>query len=459
MAADKQRATREQIQAAGQTLQSQVLIVMLVFEWLLIGSTWPLWSGQSDFPAVPLFQWIPVSAQDTVVAWIMLSGFLLLTMLYGVSLVCQRRYGVSLVCQRRYGVSLVCQRLYGDSPGRQRLNRASTVIRVATLVLATGLVIVNQHRLQPWHWLFGLSLLSTVLLAAPHSLQVIRVIVATVYIFSALSRVSADIGSGMTGQIAATIFRLVQLPRAAENPDLIFSTAALFAVVEFAIGCGLLWPRFRNVCVVLAVMLHITLITALSPVGLGHHSGVLIWNLMFIFLVPVVFRRMLPSDPSHRVDAAMDTDEQISRHASDERHRKSTMARFLCGMAFVVPASGLFGIADNWISWQLYSPRPEVFGLFVRQNSVTDLPDSLQRFVSQPDPIEDLCMVRLDRWCLAETGSPMYPEDRFQLAIIQRVTQNIKDRADIRVTIDAPNSIQWWKRYRSVLDGRQLPAE
>ena len=119
--------------------------------------------------------------------------------------------------------------------------------------------------------------------------------------------------------------------------------------------------------------------------------------------------------------------------------------RLTAALIVLLPLSGLFGIADNWPSWQLYSPRPDVVRLYIDEVSVGQLPEHVQPFVGQPAPLDRWCPVRLDRWSLATTRAPLYPEDRFQLTVVRAVLQNVP-KAAVRITIESAESSAWWHR-------------
>ena len=409
----------DDLSASKRTLNAAIAVLCL-FESLLLLVTWPLWTGGSSFPAIPLF---PLAILDTpaAVAIDRLFGWL-------------------------FPVTVVLCFLTSVTPLGDTWQRRS---RFLSLVIATGLVIANQHRLQPWHWLFMLSMLAATTTPAWAAIRVLRAIVASVYIFSALSRASPEIVDGMTGQIVGMLYRLAELPRASSDTNVVSVTAWIFVAGELAAGTGMLFHRIRRCSIIASVVLHLTLITALGPFGLKHHWGVLIWNAMFLCLVPMLWAPML-----FAARQGVSTREKRSAtKPNPASHRVIWRYRMMLVLVILFPASGLFGIADNWLSWQLYSPRPEVIGLFIRPRCAADLPKSLQKFVSEPNPIDDFCIVRLDRWCLNETGAPIYPEGRFQIGIIRRITSKIKDTSLIRITIDSPDPIRWWRRSNLVFDG------
>ena len=183
------------------------------------------------------------------------------------------------------------------------------------------------------------------------------------------------------------------------------------------------------------MLLHGTLLLALGPMGLGHHLAVSIWNICFLCLIPVVFSGPATASPSI----------QIGRRW---RYRTAT----LCVWLF--PLSGLVGIADNWPAWQLYSTRPETWVLRIRESNRHDLGDDIQQHIAEPAPLDDWVVVRLDRWSLTETESPLYPEDRFQREVIRRVLTMLPAAAEFRVNISEPERWFWWRRIHRTLTTR-----
>ncbi|MFZ9092543.1 MAG: hypothetical protein ACO3FE_20900, partial [Planctomycetaceae bacterium] len=47
---------------------------------------------------------------------------------------------------------------------------------------------------------------------------------------------------------------------------------------------------------------------------------------------------------------------------------------------------------------------------------------------------------------LAQTGSPMYPEDRFHLGVLERILSESDPDLRFRILIDEPDGLIWWRR-------------
>lgn len=378
--------------------------ILAGFEFLLIAFTWPLWWRNSSFPAIPLFNSLslPIVADRIVV-----------------------------------GILLAICILVAGSAGQRRWDR---IVRTAGLAAALMLCVSNQHRLQAWHWLFVLGL-SVSLCKSENRIPLLRSVLASIYVCSALSRMAPMAHQGMTAAIVDQLLWMIGIDSEAVAGTKGEILCHGLNLGELGVGLLLLLPRWRRYGIVSAMLLHGTLLLALGPLGLGHHTAVLIWNVSFLCLIPVVFSGPVQDSPS------MHTGQRW---------------RFRAAILFVwlFPLSGLFGIADNWPAWQLYSTRPETWTLRIKETDVHFLENHIQQHVSGPAPLDDWVVVRLDRWSLAETDSPLYPQGRFQKEVIHRVLATLPGDAEFRVDISEPEPWFWWKRiHRTVTTHAGLDAE
>ncbi|MCA9058758.1 MAG: hypothetical protein KDA85_09670, partial [Planctomycetaceae bacterium] len=304
-------------------------------------------------------------------------------------------------------------------------------------------ILLNQQCLQAWHWLMLIMVVSSMQIPPAAALSTMRLAVCCIYIFSAFSRISVTVHQSMTGYVAQVLARLASV-------DLSETSVRVmcwgFVVGELLTGIALLLPRTRRLGIGMALLLHLLLLLALGPLGMNHHVGVLIWNLCMLTLVPVLFR-----GPRETVMLTG----QIPANAAPG----GIGVKLFRGAIVVFPVLGLIGITDNWPAWQLYSPRPEVWILQVHIDARAELPEWVQPEIADPPPLQDWCAVRLDRLSLSETGSPIYPEDRFQLAVIQQVITNLADGV-WQVSISEPETAFWQAhRQRMITTRDELDAE
>ena len=380
------------------------LLVLAVFELLLIAATRPLWMGRNDFPHVPL---LAVPGRT-------FSGGNAVSLFF-----------VTLLC-------MLIARLLSKSSPRQVIRLVFGV----TLLTGISLVFVDQHRLQAWHWLFLLNLAVTLVLQGTNRLRLMRQIVASVYVCSALSRITFVPAQGITGVIVRQLLSMLGIEPAGVSDQTFDLLCHAMTAGEVLIGLLLLSKRTRRFGCVGALLLHGTLLIVLGPWGLNHHIGVLLWNICFLCLVPVLF-------------AGNDLAVESAEHEHAGRRRLALI------LIWGFPISGLLGLADNWPSWQLYSSRPESWILFVHEADRTKVVPTLANYLGDPAPLSDWCPVMLDRWSLDQTSSPMYPEDRFQLAVIEWVLAQSDSPLRFQIAISEPQRVLWWRRNERTIDTRE----
>lgn len=383
---------------------SIVVGVLATFQVALMAVTWPLWWGKPDFPQVPLIA--------TGIA--PLNGsFLSVVLVFAAFLIAAAG---------------------GPPHNETKRARAPQWISLVTGLL---LVVLNQHRLQPWHWLFLVCQAWCVLFSPPHALRLMRHTLSTIYVCAALSRISATPQQGMTGVIAGQLLNMSQIAPLPANENAVVILSCLATITEFLTGLLLLFRKTRTGGVVMALLLHCFLLLALGPLGLNHNSAVLLWNISLLCVVPLCF---VGQDVS-------------STHAADKwttiSHR---LLKFAVFTTWMFPLSALIGIADNWPGWQVYSTRPEHWTCLIHEADRAQLPDSLRHYADNPAPFSDWTRIRLEQWSLDATLAPLYPEDRFQLAIIEFVLSQLPTDCRFRVEISEPATLFWWLRKSRRID-------
>lgn len=389
------------------------------FQLLLMLSSLPIWWHSGAFPTVPLVN------PGYVPGWLLPASSAIL----GVT--CLR---ISLPgCFRRL-----------MTPGQPRaVSRWEFVACIAGI----SAVVANQHCLQAWHAFFLWALSAGLFLKPERRLLGLRHLFTCVYVCSGLSRISTAPASSGTGMVLMQLFSW--LPASAQPNSEQFSLlchAAAFC--EIAIGVLLFaGGRTQRIGVLSACGLHAALLLSLGPFGLGHNTGVLLWNLSFLLLLPLVFRLPLPIPWNGGGTAAGD-----SRSVAVYRNLTSSGSIWFLSL-WLISLAGLVGITDNWPSWQLYSPRPEQWQLWIDRQSASYLSSP---FAVSPvlAPVDELVPVRIDQSSLRQTGTPLYPEDRFQLAIIEAVLQQLPDETRFEVRIDEPVRFPWWIRNTRIIHAR-----
>ena len=372
------------------------------FQLLMMTATWKLWLTPGSFPVVPLLR-LNLSPDLIPAATLPLAA----------------------------GCLLLALNVAGNARAVQRS------IVLLTLVAAILPVLGSQQCLQAWHWLFMNVLLFSLL---PRFASNLRLVIAAVYVCSGLSRIAEFPENGPAGLIVRQLLDFVG--QSGADVETVRLGCHLTCGCEIIAGLALLFAgQFPQPAALTAVAMHLTLLTALGPFGLGHHPAVLLWNVQLLLLTPLL---------------ALTAPRQLSaENNSPTALRNSAPALF----HWLFAISGLFGVADNWPSWQLYSSRPESWQLYIRHDQAKQLPASLQPWLS-PTILNGWQPLSLDRCSFAATNSPLVPEDRFQAAVIDAVLQQIPNDTEFLIRISEPDPMRWWhRRERQIVTHQQLRLE
>lgn len=367
------------------------------FQLLLMAATWQLWLAPGRFPVVPLLQLNLRTELIPAATLPLAAGCLLLTL--------------------------------NIAPNSRTVQTSFVLL---TLVAAGLPVAASLQCLQAWHWLFINVLLLSLL---PRSASNLRAIIAALYVCSGLSRIAEFPEHGPAGLIVRQLLSFAG--QSAADIDTVRLGCHIACGCEILAGVALLFAGyFPRLAAAAAVAMHLTLLAALGPWGLGHHPAVLLWNLQLLLLTPLL---ALTAPLSYSTEPP---------GWPTFRHSAPAIFHWLFAL------SGLFGVADNWPAWQLYSSRPESWQLYIRHDQAKQLPENLQPWLS-PTIINGWQPLSLDRFSLAATSSPLVPEDRFQAAVIDAVLQQVPADTQFLVRISEPHPLRWWHRQERQISTRQ----
>ncbi|HET6327855.1 MAG TPA: hypothetical protein VFG04_24435 [Planctomycetaceae bacterium] len=412
--------------------------VDLAASWLLrlaagsicvsVGATWPLWLPRGDFPRVPFVGWC-----GQIPDWLSLAGLV--------------GFGLAAVATTICGTQL----------------RAGRWCALASVLAITLLVLADQQRLQPW--VYQLVVLEILLmgLCAAESIVLARILVASIYFFSAVSKLDRSFFDAGGGQIVDGLVRCFGLtaPLGGDNRTLF---PALVASGELLIAVGLCWRRSRKFAWPASIVMHLLLIAALSPWGAPSKPAVLLWNVYFILQNLILFGlagEPLVSSSESRLLGAMPTG--FSGHAGHAKDMPtqgrgySALRWFVRGLAvFVIlfPLTHPLGLCDVWPAWAVYATAPERLRIFVGPNDRDKFPESIRAHVQAPRFEDELCLVRIDRWSLDTCNAPLYPQNRFRLGVALAIADRSGLGESIVVEIDGPADRFTGKRTSRRLQGR-----
>jgi hypothetical protein len=392
----------------------------------LIGATWPLWSPGGEFPRVPLVGWF--AGVPAWLEWTALAGCALAV------------------------VAIVI----GGT--RLRAGRWSAAISV----LAFGLlVLVDQHRLQPW--VYQLVVLAIIMAALPgaEAISLARILVASIYFFSALSKLDRSFFDSGGGQIVEGLVRCFGLTGqvSADNRAVL---AGLVAMGELLVAAGLSWRGSRRYAWPASIAMHVLLLVALGPWGSQSKSGVLLWNVYFIVQNVVLFglageRRIIPSAgarPATSRSQRLPVDPQPKARQIGLAGRLRWLVRGVAAFVIVFPLTEPFGICDVWSAWAVYATGPERLRVFIEAADRDRLPAPLRDYVQPPRFEDGLCLIRIDRWSLDACRAPIYPQNRFRLGVALAIADRGALGDSILVELDSAANRFTGERTSRQLKGR-----
>jgi hypothetical protein len=337
------------------------------FGLLLFLVTWRLWTPQTEFPQIPFFA--ALTEVPGYVDWLAITVVVVSLLVAGIST-------------------------------REAVWRRGMI---AFAVATTLLLLLDQHRFQPWTYQF--VLFATVMANCRERVanQLMRWLVVSIYVYSAISKFDYQFLHSLGPQFLSTLTGFVGVTSADWPANLQAWLASLFPLGELLVGVGLLVPRVRRIAVVAAIGLHSLLLFILGPWGLAHQPGVLVWNLYFIAQAWMLF-------------AECKVDEGAASSGAGLRVTE-VMCLMLTGGVLIFPASESLGYCDHWPAWELYSPRSSRVQIAIHDSAVERLPRDIQQHLSPDSGESDWRQLHIDRWSLESLSVPIYPEDRFQFGV------------------------------------------
>lgn len=306
-------------------------------------------------------------------------------------------------------------------------------IGCATAALAT-LMAGDQLRWQPWAYhalLVGIVLWSADRTTARVALRTVAV---AVYVWSALAKLDAEFASTLGSQMVGVV-----APAAGPGPR--FALALALPIGELAVAALLAvscWKKpLARWAWGAALTMHAATILLLSPVGLGHGLSVLLWNAGFAWQTVLLFRQA----------------KEHERPRPAWRWPVLALAAVLVGAA--LPALTPFGRWDAWPGWALYAPRLERATLYVRDEAIDRLPESLRPHVGSPGEANAWRSVDLGNWMLEETHSPIYPANRIVAAAARELARSRPLGGRIAVAAESAAHPVTRQRERQWLDSAE----
>lgn len=377
---------------------------------VLIGATWPLWTGRHDFPSVPWFSGIKGVPLEVDAGALALLIFGLLGLL-----VAPPGDGRAVGCMWRRGL-LVCIGLGG-----------------------LGLLLLNQHRLQPWMYQFIWLWLIFAVAPRTQILTLWRWMVIGIYFWSAVSKIDATFATTIGAQLIQGLWGAFDLPARDMPGETAAQWAWIFPIGELLAAVALVSRRTWRGGLVISLFMHGGLLVLLGPWAQEQEPGVLLWNIFFIGQNLLLFtERGEPGPPEPAMEGA-----------------GRLRVKVLMGTFLLLPAVNLWGWLDHWPAWSVYAPGAERVTLVLDPSAAGKLPEEIQKFVSEPDWRDETRVVRTDLWSLGELSAPIYPQGRFRAAVALTIVTRYGLDEEARLVVDSRADRLTGKRIRTEFRGRE----
>jgi hypothetical protein len=378
--------------------------LVALFAAVLIVAMWRLWTPQVEFPQVPFLEGlcrVPVWCD-----WLALSGI---------------------------AIGLLLSMVGGDA---RKLPRAGLALFTACLAAS---ILLDQHRLQPWAYQFLIAGAVLSLTPTAYGLRLLRLLVVSIYIWSAVSKIDAAFLESHGQLLLHGLLRSTGIDAELWSDTARRSAAATFPVGELCVALLLAVRRTRPWGLAASIVMHALLLWTLGPWGLGHKPGVLIWNVCFIVQNVLLFRRTSSPEPPTL--------------AGGGATYRAAAASILVALAAVMPLLESTGWWDHWPSWAVYSSRPETLTMLVREARLDDLPPTLRTCVGAPEPLTDWHPVSIDAWSFDLLQCPVYPQERYRLAVIGAIAEEAGLGDDLRVRVESSPERRTGERTKFELPG------
>ncbi len=368
-----------------------------IFAIVLPASTWRLWFADNEFPSValfPLFEPTPWWPQ-----WLAATAMMLA--------------------------------VGGCLMGRTIITPACLLAYVVSLLFLWS---CNQHRLQPWAYQFGV--IAAVMYFEPwrRAAPLLRMLVISIYFYSALGKFDYSFTHTLGRTLLEGALSGVGVDCGAWPESLRVVLVLCLPCVELAVALGLCFRRTGRVAAWAAMLLHAILLLRLSPWGLNHQPGVLIWNVFFMGQAWILF----VASAARTGPPARSEDATPRESASARTWLGRSPASYVSGGAMLIllvvlaPLLEPWGLCDHWLAWGLYSTRNSRALVQIREPAVARLPHTIADQLSEPDGTGWL-ELDLGRWSLEALGAPVYPQAEFQRAVAERLRRRFKLGAEMRI--------------------------
>jgi len=282
-----------------------------------------------------------------------------------------------------------------------------------TIILVSCLL--DQTRWQPWVYLYGFLLATFALFSwnsddavgQRRAMNIARLIIASTYIFSGLQKANLNFIESDFPWMVQPITNL--FPRLA-SPLHLLGMSAPFIQVGF--GVGLLTKKYRRASLVLAVSMHVFILTMFGPLGHAWNSIIWPWTATMAVLDIVLFS----------------SDEEFTLR--EIFWTKGNPYQVMVILLFaLLPFLSFFNLWDSYLSAALYSGNLTEAEIYASDVGRDALPEAVKARLVHTSPNTNV--LNIQRWAAEDLNVMPYPETRVYKQITSNVCQQARDPTQI----------------------------
>ncbi len=382
-----------------------------LFGLILVFESWLLWMPQDLYPQVPFFS--TLTDLPAILHYFLAGGILI-------------------------SLSLV---LFLPAS-----KKSSRIFLISFAFFSIASTLLNQHRFQPW--MYHLVITACILAIAPakHSIRFLRIVVISIYFYSACSKMDAVFPDLTGGRILKGIFKVIDYDAKFMDPKTFRLLVFMFPAGEFLTAILLSFKRSRFFGLILSVIMHVVLFLTFSPLGLHHQNGVLIWNVYFVVQNILLFRSVSKNKTNN-----------VSPEEKQSQPRSlGTAAAFVLTMTVcLLPLLEPWGYFDHWPAWGLYASRQERVRISIHESFADHIGEELNPYLEPARFNDRWRRLRIHQWSLDKLKAPMYPQDRFQIGVALAVGKKLQLGKNIRVEREGVANRWTGKRTGSEFTGME----
>ena len=280
---------------------------------------------------------------------------------------------------------------------------------VSAAVITALLVLFDLTRLQPWVYQYALTLTTLAFAKTRQNNEALnepivianQLIVASLYFWSGIQKLNWTFAH----EVFPGLFENAGIHL---NSSLLPRLAIAIALVEALTGVGLLIPKTRRIAVVLAVVLHLSVLVLL--VLARANTVVWPWNVAMLIIVPILFWR-------------------FERSVKVANYLPKTII-VLCTIG---PVFSFVGWWDLNLSAALYAGNAPVAVVRVNDQVLAHLSDAAreQVFASSRGEI----LLPLHEWSMRELNVPPYPEVRTYRQLSRKLCTLSNNSEDVELIV------------------------